>query len=76
MIHSLFNTLPNDRILDKSEIKAFADDIINLIEKIKTIFGRVKNIVGKGENADYQHFLLFPRCFCKASGSEKSGLCA
>ena len=29
--------------------------------------GRVENIVGKGENADYQHFLLFPQCFQKAS---------
>ena len=24
---------------------------------------RVENIVGKGENAGYQHFLLFPQCF-------------
>ena len=27
----------------------------------------VENIVGKGENADYQHFLLFPQRFQKAS---------
>ena len=27
----------------------------------------IENIVGKGENAGYQHFLLFPRCFQKAS---------
>ena len=27
--------------------------------------GRVENIVGKGENAGYQHFLLFPQCFQK-----------
>ena len=26
-----------------------------------------KNIVGKGENAGYQHFLLFTQCFQKAS---------
>ena len=26
---------------------------------------RVENIVGKGENAGYQHFLLFPQCFQK-----------
>ena len=25
----------------------------------------VKNIVGKGENAGYQHFLHFPQCFQK-----------
>ena len=24
---------------------------------------RVENIVGKGENAGYQHFLLFQQCF-------------
>ena len=26
----------------------------------------VENIVEKGENAGYQHFLLFPQCFQKA----------
>ena len=31
--------------------------------------GRVENIVGEGENADYLHFLLFPQCFQKASFS-------
>ena len=32
-----------------------------------SVFDRVENIVGKGENAGYQHFLLFPQCFQKAS---------
>ena len=27
--------------------------------------GRIDNIVGKGENVDYQHFLLFSQCFSK-----------
>ena len=27
---------------------------------------RFKNIVGKGENAGYQHFLLFLQCFLTA----------
>ena len=31
-----------------------------------------ENIVGKGENAGYQHFLLFPQCFQKASFPESS----
>ena len=26
-----------------------------------------ENIMGKGENAGYQHFLLFPQCYQKAS---------
>ena len=34
----------------------------------------VENAVGKGENASYQHFLLFPLCFPKAY-SVGSGLC-
>ena len=33
------------------------------------VFERVENIVGKGENAGYQHFLLFPQCFLKLSFS-------
>ena len=36
----------------------------------------VENTVGKGENAGYQHFLLFPQCFQKATfpGSLKVGI--
>ena len=37
---------------------------------------RVENVVGKGENAYYQHFLLFPQC-CQRTfylGLLKSGL--
>ena len=37
---------------------------------------RIENIVGKGENAGYQHFILFLQCFQKASfpGSLKVGV--
>ena len=43
---------------------------------MKFDMGRVENIVGKGENAGYQHFLLFPQCFPKPSslGSLKVGV--
>ena len=33
---------------------------------IISVVDRVENIVGKGENAGYQHFLLFLQCFEKA----------
>ena len=33
------------------------------------MFDRTENIVGKGENAAYQHFLLFLQCFQRASSS-------
>ena len=41
-----------------------------------SLYDRVENTVGKGENAGYQHFLLFPQCFPKASstGSLKVGI--
>ena len=59
------NSLPNNKIFDWSKSKAFADDKINVTEKLKFVLGRVENIEGKWENAGYQHFLLFPQCFSK-----------
>ena len=38
-----------------------------MIEKPKFVLKRVDNIVGKGENASYQHFLFFLQCFQEAS---------
>ena len=32
-----FNSLPNDKILDWSKLKAFADDKINITEKLKFV---------------------------------------
>ena len=39
---------------------------------IISVFDRVENIVGKGEIARYEQFLLFPQCFHKASFPEAS----
>ena len=44
-------------------MKDFADEKVNATEKLNFILGRVENIVGNGENAAYQHFLLFLQCF-------------
>ena len=75
----MFNSLPNDKFLDWSKLKAFTVGKLNVTEKLKFVLGRVENIVGKGENAGYQHyqqFLLFSRCFQKVSilGSLKVGI--
>ena len=59
--------LPNIKILHQSKLKAFADDKINLSKELKFVMGRVENTEGKGENAGYQHFLLFPQCFQNSS---------
>ena len=61
------NSLTYDKIFYQSEFKAISDDNINRTKKLKLVYGRVENIVGKGENAGNQHFLLFPQCFQKAS---------
>ena len=63
------NSLPNDNTYDSSKLKAFTDDKINVGENLKFVLGRVENIVGKGDNAGYQHFLLFPQFFQKPSFS-------
>ena len=57
------------KILDWFKLNALADDKINLTEKLKLVLGRVEKIVGKGENAGKQHFLLFPQFFQKPSHS-------
>ena len=67
------NCLSNDNVLDWSNFREFADDKIYDAKKLKLVLGKVENIMGKGENAGDQHFLLFPKCFQKAlsSGSLK-----
>ena len=50
-----------------TKLKAFADNKINVAQMMISVFDRVENIVGKGENAGYLRFLLFPQCFQKAS---------
>ena len=65
--YALFNPFPDDKNLTLSKLKAFADDKIKVTSMIISVYDRVENIVGKGENAGYQHFLLFPQCFEKAS---------
>ena len=57
--------LPNNKILDHSKLKAFADDKINVTAKQKFVLGRVENIVGEGKNAGYQHFSPFPTMISK-----------
>ena len=62
-----FKSLPNGKNLDSSKLKAFVDNKINVAEMKISHSDTVENIVGKGENAGYQHFLLFPQCFQKVS---------
>ena len=54
---------------DSFKFKAFAEDKTIVTENMKFVLERIENIVGKGENAGYQHFHHFPQCCQKASHS-------
>ena len=65
--NACLHPLPDDKILPLSKLRAFADDNFSVAQIAKFFFNRVENIVEKGENAGFQHFLLFPQCFQEAS---------
>ena len=69
-------TLPNENILTLSTLKAITEDKFSVAKMMVSVLDGIENIVGKGENAGYQHFLLFPQCFQKLSfsGSLKVGI--
>ena len=67
-----FNPLPDEKILGLPKLRAYADDKLTVTQDIKVVFHWIEKIVGKGENAGYQHFLLFPQCFQNAFSSSAS----
>ena len=70
---SLYQTT---KIQDWSKFRAFADEKKELPKITIFVLDRIENIAEKGENASYQHFLLFSQYFQKAyySGSLKVGI--
>ena len=65
MMILVFNSLPNNKCLDRSKLKTLADNKINFNKQMKFVLGRVENIMGKRENVRYPHFLLIPMMFSK-----------
>ena len=63
----MLKTLYQTTIFGLDQIQALADDKLHVARIMISVSDRVENIVGKGENAGYQHFLHFPQCFQKAS---------
>ena len=60
-----FNPLADDKILDWSKLKQFADDNFKFDENSRKFLKRVENTVGKGEIARYKQFFPFPTVFSK-----------
>ena len=63
---AFFNPFPNNKFLDSSKLKEFAEDNFKLDENGRTFSKCVENTVGKGEIACYEQFLFFLQCFQKA----------
>ena len=73
---SSLNPLPNDKFLDSSKLKEFADDNFKFDRIGRKLPKWVENTVGKGEIACYERFLLLPQCFQKicTADTKKPGL--
>ena len=65
ILKQTFNPFPNNKILDSSKLKAFAENNFELHANGRKILTRVENTVEKGEIARREQFLLFPQCFQK-----------
>ena len=63
---NVLNSLPNDKILDLSKFKAFADSQISLTQKLKFVLGRVENIAGERRKFWLPAFSPLPIIFSKA----------
>ena len=68
----LFTLITNIKLITKPEnsrlvqIESICRQQYKINKNDLSFFDMVKNIVGKGENADNQHFLLFQQCFQRA----------
>ena len=62
----LLNPLADVKFLNLSETEAFSENNFSVVQVMQFLLANLENIVKKkGENAGYQHFLLFPQCFQK-----------
>ena len=60
-----FGSECKNKILEWTEFKASADDKLYIAKMIIFLLDGLENIVVKGGNGGYQHFLLFPTMFSK-----------
>ena len=59
----LFNSFSNNRFLDSSNLKEFADDNFKFDESDRRSSKTLENTVGREEIARYEQFLLFNSVF-------------
>ena len=61
----MVNSLPNDKILDMTKLKAFTDNKINVAQIMISVFDRVENIVEKRRKCWLTAFSPFTTMFSK-----------
>ena len=61
---------PKQQFFDCSKLTEFADDNFEFDENGRKFSKRVENIVGKGEIARNEQFLLFPLCFQRTCAAD------
>ena len=71
------NSFPHDKILDQTNLKAFADDKLNVTKLIISVFDKVENIVEKGEIACTSNFSFSHNVFKRllSQTRQKVSLC-
>ena len=60
----MYNPIPNDKILDWSKLKAFADDKINMTKELK-LYRKGRNNCGERSKCWLPAFSPFPTMFSK-----------
>ena len=53
--------------MDWTRVDPFTDSKFNVADLVISVHDRIENIVGKGENAGYQNFIISPLCSEKAT---------
>ena len=64
-IKAIINLLPNNKILNKSKLKAFADNKLNFTKMTSSLLDRVDNTLGKRRKYLLPEFSPFPTVFSK-----------
>ena len=65
MTFGVFNSSPNEKILDQSKLKAFAEDNLKVIQMAKFLLVKVKKHCGERRKCRLPAFSSFPTMFSK-----------
>ena len=62
---SVITSLPNDNFVDLSKLRAYADDMLDVVQMNRFSLDSMENLVGKEENGWLPAFSPFPAWFSR-----------